>query len=274
LLPTLRAPLCAVALCTLPLAAPAQTLPAPYVSRAVDAVLLPVDDAVIEAFGLGSEEYGALILAVQPGGIAEAAGLQPGDVIALVQGETIEEPVDVDAVVYYWLQQGTKEFTFDIWQAGAPVATAWVITQASYAEVIEITSVETWVSYSYESFSYAEFYAEYSVEISESYEYSETTIETMVTSEEFTSEMTSEETSEEVTEEVTEETAEETTEESVDESTDESADESVDESADEGVDEEPVEEDAAEEDVAEEDVAEEEPADEGGDEGGDDAVEE
>ncbi len=252
--PTLRTLLGATALCAMPLAAAAQTLPAPYVSRAVDAVLLPIDDAVVDAFGLGSDEYGALVLAVQPGGIAEAAGIVPGDVIGLVQGETVSEPVDIDAVVYYWLGQGTQDFTFDIWHAGALGATAWVITQASYDEVIEITSVESWVSYSYESFSYSEFYAEYSVEMSESYEMSETTIETMVTSEEFTSEMTEEETSEEATEEVATE----------EEMTDETADETVDESGDETA-EEPVEEDAGADDAG---------GDEGGDEGGDDVVEE
>ena len=254
---TLRAALYASAISTLPLAAVAQTLPAPYVSRAVDAVLLPIDDAVIDAFGLGGDEYGALVLAVQPGGIAEAAGILPGDVIGMVQGETVADPVDVDAVVYYWLTQGTEDFTFNIWQGGTLGATTWVITQASYDEIIEITSVESWVSYSYESFSYSEFYAEYSVEMTESYEMSETTIETMVTSEEFTSEMTSEETSEEMTEEVTEET--------VDESTEESTDESVDESTDESVDEEPAEEDAGADEGGDEG---------GGDEGGDDVVEE
>ena len=78
------------------------------------------------------------------------------------------------------------------------------ITLESWTQVIEVTTIETWSAYSYESFSYSEFYAEYSTEISESYASSETTIEESITSEEFTSEMTSEET-------VTEETVAEDT---------------------------------------------------------------
>lgn len=171
----------------------AQSLPNPYVSRALDAVLLPIDGSVISAFGLASDKTGVLVLAVQPGGTAELIGVEPGDVISSVKGYPIVEPVDLDAVVYYWIGQGLFDFVFDGWRAGAVYSASGAVSNESYAEVIEITSVETWTSYSYDSFSYSEFYAEYSEVMTESYETSETSIEETVTTEEFMSEVTSEE---------------------------------------------------------------------------------
>ncbi len=207
-----------------PVAAQAQTLPAPYVSRALDAVLLPIDDAVADAFGLGPDAYGALVLATQPGGWADAAGILPGDVIETVQTRQIADPIQIDEVVLYWLNQGISDFAFDIWRDGQLASSSWTITEDSYYQVIEITTISSWSSYSSESFSYESWYAEYSETISESYSSSETLIEETITSEEFTSEVTTEETvtEETVTEEMaTEETATEET------STEETATEEV-----------------------------------------------
>ena len=183
-----------------PMVATAQALPAPYISRALDAVLLPIDDAVADAFGLGPDVYGVLILATQPGGWADAAGIVPGDVIETVQKHHIADPIQIDEVVLYWLNQGTSDFAFDIWRDGQLANSSWTLTQDSYSEVIEITTVASWSSYSSSSFSYESWYSEYSETLSESYSSSETLIEETITSEEFTSEVTSEETS---TEEMT-----------------------------------------------------------------------
>lgn len=184
-----------------PTAVAAQTLPNPYVSRALDAVLLPIDATVTSAFALAADDTGVLVLAVEPGGVADTSGIAPGDVITMVKGHVIIDPIDLDAVVYYWLEQGLFDFVFDGWHEGQSFSTASVVTYESYIEVIEITTVETWTSYSSESFSYSEYYAEYSEEMTETYESSETTIEESVTSEEFTAEMT-EETTEDTTDDM------------------------------------------------------------------------
>ena len=136
------------------------TLPSPYISRALDAVLLPIDDAVIEGFALHPDDTGALVLAVQPGGIAEAYGILPGDVVSFVGGVPIYSPIDLDTIVYYWISLDTFDFVFDGYRGADPFNAVSVITYDSYYELIEVSSVESWSSYSYESFSYSENYAE------------------------------------------------------------------------------------------------------------------
>lgn len=258
----------------------AAALPAPYVSRALDAVLIPVDAGVTAAFGLAAGTTGVLVLATQPGGLADAAGILPGDVIDFVSNKPVKSPLDLDAVVYYWLLNGIYDFDFRGLRSGSDIVTTTVITLESWEQVIEVTEVTTWSSYSYESFSYEEYSVEYSEEIVSSYEESSSMIEETAASEEFSQEMTSEE---DVSEEAT------------DEATDEAAldDSAVDEGAvDEGaVDEAAPEEDMAEVDCPDGDVIDgvcvpaeeaveepvdeepaEEPVDEGGDEGGEEEI--
>ncbi len=91
----------------------ASELPAPYVSRALGAVLIPVDDAVRNAFGLAADEKGVLVLAVAPEGVAFAAGIEPGDVIGTAHGWAVTDPILLDEIVYYWIQQGKFDFGFD-----------------------------------------------------------------------------------------------------------------------------------------------------------------
>jgi len=233
-----------------PGAAVAQTaLPAPYVSRALDALLLPVDDSVRAAFGLAPDAMGVFVLATAPGGLAETAGLLPGDVLDYVQGEEIRSPEDLDAIILTWLQQGITDYTFDGRRAGAALATETVITIEYWEETEEITEISSWSSYSSESFSYEEYSAEYSEEISASYE-----------SQSF----------EATEEQVTEDTEDQTIEEEV---TDEgSAEEEV-------MDEASAEEDICDGEIIDgvcmdgtEDVGADEGADEGGDEGGEEEI--
>ncbi len=267
-----------------PAPAQAATLPAPYVSRALDAVLIPVDAGVTQAFGLAAGTTGVLVLATQPGGLADAAGILPGDVIDFVSQKPVRSPIELDEMVYYWLLQGVFDFDFRGLRDGSDVVTTTLITLESWEEVIEVTEVTTWSSYSYESFSYEEYSVEYSEEIVSSYEESSTLIEETVTSEEYSEEMTSEEATEETT-----------TEESIDDTaTDEQATDEV--AADEAIDEAAPEDDAIDcpdgdvidgqcvaaeepqEDVVEEEPVEEEsyeePVDDGGDEGGEEIIEE
>ena len=241
-----------------------QVLPAPYVSRAFDAVLLPVDTSVREAFDIDASVSGVLVLAVEPGGVADSNGVEPGDVISEIRGYQVVAPIDLDEVVYYWLINDVSDFGFDYYRAGTLQSADVVITLEFYETVVDVASVSSWSAWSYESFSYEEYSVEYSEEIVESYEYSETVIEETVTSEEYSEEVT-EEYSEEVTEETTEEEiTEETTEEEVTE--EEVTEEEVTE--EDAVEEEAAEEEVTEDDSSEEDVVEEE------DTSADEAVEE
>lgn len=232
-------------------------LPAPYVSRALDAVLLPIDTDVRSAFDLAADDAGVLVLATEPDGVADANGVVPGDVIQMIGGQKVVNPIEVDEIVYYWILEGIFDFDLGVYRDGGYVEVVSTISEESYWEEIEVTTVETWSSWEVSSFSYEEYTAEYSEEIVESYESSETLIEETVTSEEFASEMSEE--SFEETEEVAEETSEEEIEEgSEDEFSEESGDEMA--SEEEATDEEDLaEEEVSEEDMGEEEFAEEEP---------------
>ncbi len=171
-------------------AAAASGLPAPYVSRALDAVLIPIDGSVQKAFALGADETGVLVLAVEPGGVADKAGVAPGDVISKAHGHAVTDPISLDEIVYYWIQKGSFDFGFDGWHGGKAQTYTSTISLESYTVVIDVTLISSWSSYSYESFSYADYTTEYSSEISESYASSESTIEETASSEEFATEET------------------------------------------------------------------------------------
>lgn len=243
-----------VALGGVALPAAAQDLPNPYVSRALDAVLLPVDDGVISAFGLHPDDFGSLVLATQPGGSADKAGILPGDVISIVRGKPVYDPVELDSVVWYWIMQGVADFGWELYRGEEYYYVDWLVTEEEFWTEIDISEAASWTSWSYESWSYSEYYESYSEVMIEEYSYSESWIEETVTSEEFVSETV--ESYEEYSEEtVTEETmTEETmTEEEVSEET---------MSEEEVVEEDMSEEDVTEEEVAEEDVSEEEAVEE------------
>ena len=150
------------AIATLPGLAAAGTLPSPYVSRALDAVLIPVNADTIAAFGLAADETGVLVLATEPSGVADAAGFVPGDVISSVQGKAITDPILLDEIVYYWINNGIYDFGFDGWRAGAAQTVATVVTMEAWETVIDVTTIATWTAYSSESFIYSEYYSEYS----------------------------------------------------------------------------------------------------------------
>lgn len=161
--------------------AQAGDLPPPYVSRALDAVLIPVTAEVKTAFALAADEKGVLVLAVQSGGVADKAGIAAGDVISQVHGKSVMEPVSLDEIVYYFLQKGDSDFAL----VGGGKTYATTITNESWAEVIDVTTVSSWTSATSESFSYAEYTSEFSSEISESYQSSEQVIEAEASSAEF-----------------------------------------------------------------------------------------
>lgn len=276
----------------------AQDLPNPYVSRALDAVLLPVDGAVIDAFGLHPDDYGALVLATEPGGTADQAGIWPGDVISVVRGKPVYDPVEIDSVVWYWISQGVTDFGWEYYRGGEYYVADWVISEDDFWMLIDIAAAGGWTSWEYADWSYSAYYSEYSEVMIEEYSYSETWIEETVSSEEFVSEvesyseetMTEEEmTNAELEREALEEaeggmTEEEMTNAELEREALEEEAAAADEgmaddamAAEEAVEEEMVEEQPAEEEFVEEEPVEEEPVEEdfGGDDGGgDEGVEE
>jgi hypothetical protein len=239
------------------------SLPAPYVSRALNAVLLPIDDSVRDTFGLSAEDAGVFILATAPGGLADAAGLAPGDTIDYVRGAAILSPADLDAVVWNWINTGVSEFVFDGRRAGQSIAATTFITTEIWFTEISVSEIYSWSSYSSESFSYESYYEEYSEEISMSYSESSAEYSEEITSEDGVDEMTDDEILEQSM-------AEEATGDYTDDAVD-CAGEIIDGVCDEGMDEmteEPMEDEPVEEEVVEDEVIDE-GGDAGGDEGGD-----
>lgn len=76
----------------------------------------PLTDETAAAFGLASTK-GALIDDVIPGGAAEEAGIQPGDVILKIGNQVIENPEHLRSIVSS-LKEGYKA-TFTIWRSRA-----------------------------------------------------------------------------------------------------------------------------------------------------------
>jgi membrane-associated protease RseP (regulator of RpoE activity) len=232
---------------TVPTALAQATLPAPYVSRAFDAVVLPIDDSVRSAFALDAAANGVLVLAVAPDGVAAQSGVEPGDIIHEIKGKDIASPIELDEVVYFWLTQSVTDFSVEYYRAGVLASTDLIITMELYEAALDVATVSTWTSWTYEGFSYEEYTVEYSEEIVESYEESETTIEETVTSEEFSSEVI--EDSEE------------------DEAADDGEDGVDDGDADDGGEDDGGEDDGGEDDGGDDDGGDD---DGGGDDGGDD----
>lgn len=163
-------------------------LPAPYVSRALDAVLVELTDDVAAGLGLPAGLHGALVLAVQPGGAADANKIDPGDVITEVYGTPISKPIMVDEVVGYWLKRGKTNIGISWVSGGKTVRQPAPITEAQFTEAVDLASVSSWESYSYESFSYSEYSSQYSEEMSSSYESATHEIEQAEASEEYAQE--------------------------------------------------------------------------------------
>lgn len=205
---------------------PAHGLPAPQVSKALDALLLPINKAVAKKFKLAKGEHGVLVLSVKPGGVADKQGIKPGDVLSQVHGHKVHKPIDVDIAVDRDLKAGHSDIAFALLRGGAPVAVAAVITLEEYNEAVSVTEVSTWQSYTSESsFSYSEFVSEETQSIESSYESEETTVEEAMTQEESSSEEVS-----------SEETSDDSSDDAGDDGADDAGDDSSDDAGDDGSD--------------------------------------
>lgn len=169
----------------------------PYISRAMDAVLLPLTDAVKKEFNIDSRVSGLLVVAVQPGGIADGQRLEPGDVIVSLEGYRLKEPFEVDTITGYWLNKGKTELDFQYLRAGQVFRAPAMVSVESFGEATEIESVRSWESVSVENFSYESFYSKYSDEMISNYSESTQQIETYSSSEEYGAELEAAESNEE-----------------------------------------------------------------------------
>ena len=276
-------------------------LPEPYLSKALGAILIPVNAEVRKTFKLKKKKQGVLILAVQPGGLAAKKGLKVGDVIDNVKkgnatssngkktkskagktgkGKAIRKPADLDAAILYWLDRGCDGFYFIGSSDGVYFNRYSVITYDMYNYPYDLETIYAWdntwygadYAYSEYSYNYSEYMTSYSSQITETYTYSETYMSEVMSSSEFTSEMTYSE--DEMSEDAlnaeqaaNEDYAEDIEEDrSLEEEAIETGDTSfIEESADVAGEEEPAEDvtdEAVTEDTADEAQADEAPAEE------------
>ena len=165
------------------------TLPKPYVSKALRAVLMPVTKEVAKKFKLAKGAKGVMVVSVQPDGLGKLAGIKPGDVISSLLGYAVKKPSDVDTIVAYLLQQGTTDYQIGgIRKNGKKYAAATYIYPDYFWAPFDVYTVSSWTSFSYDTYSYTEYYSYYSETIYTSYSRSETYISETITSESFYSE--------------------------------------------------------------------------------------
>src|SRR3989338_1429278 len=158
-------------------------LPEPYVSQALDVVLMPVTKEVRSKFKLGKKAAGAVVVSVQPGGIGELYGFEPGDVISQVDGKLIRRPVDVDSMVRYWLNKGNSYFTFDGTRKNRKKRAIVEIAAEVYQQPVALETVGRWRGYTSQSFNYIEYYTYYEPRFYEIYEYSTYYVEQVIITE-------------------------------------------------------------------------------------------
>lgn len=169
----------------------ANELPAPYVSRAIDAVVLPMTEDVSATFDVPFTD-GVFVLATQPNGVADLAGILPGDIVQGVGNLNVYAPVQLDEAVYSLLKQGGTNFDIYGFRSGEVYSSATVLTIESWEETISIVEVSSWESYSYSEFSYEEFYSEHVTEMEASYSETLESIDESASSDEFDQQVTNE----------------------------------------------------------------------------------
>lgn len=163
-------------------------LPQPFVSRALDAVLMPIDGKVRKAFNLSPKADGVFVVSTQPGGVAAQNDIRAGDVISRVRGKDIVRPVDLDTAVYYWIKHGTTDFVFDGYRGQSIYHPRGSITLALFDAAIDLASIAAWIAWpSSIGWSYGNYYSGYSSYVSETYVTSYNYIETSVSSESYSS---------------------------------------------------------------------------------------
>ncbi len=119
-------------------------LPKPYVSPSLDAVLLPITAEVRKEFKLGKKAAGVVVVSVEPGGIGELYGLEPGEVITELNDKIIRRPVDIDTMIRYGLNGDTNYFFFDGTWKNRKQKTIVYLTPDDYTKPVAIDDISRW----------------------------------------------------------------------------------------------------------------------------------
>ena len=127
--------------------AQATNLPKPYVSRALKATVMPINDAVRAQFKLAPTATGLIVVSTQPGGIADQSKIKPGDILSKIKGRPIVNPVDIDATVKYWGKKGEKEFRFDAYRDGREYHPRSTVTLDVLGAALDIAAVGAWLAW-------------------------------------------------------------------------------------------------------------------------------
>jgi len=136
-------------------------LPEPYVSPALDAVLMPITPAVKSQFKLPKAATGVVVTSVQPGGIGELYGLEPGEVISRVDRKLIRRPIDLDSIVGYGVDNGESYFFFEGLKKGRKKITIAQIDDAGFRAPVSFDQVSRWPGYRARGFDYVRWYQPY-----------------------------------------------------------------------------------------------------------------
>lgn len=124
-------------------------LPKPYVSRALDAVLVPIDHASRHRYRIPPKLRGVYVLAVEPHGVAARQGIRPGDVLATVRHQPISTPGDVDKFVWAALAVSATSFLFGVNRGTEVTDVVEVntnITVNNFNTNISVNNISQWTS--------------------------------------------------------------------------------------------------------------------------------
>lgn len=124
-------------------------LPKPYVSRALDAVLIPINHASRHRYQIPPKLRGVYVLAVAPHGVAARQGIRLGDVLATVRHKPIVTPADVDQLVWAALAVSATSFLFGInrgTEVSDIVEVNTNITVNNFNTNISINNISQWTS--------------------------------------------------------------------------------------------------------------------------------
>ncbi|TIQ42741.1 MAG: PDZ domain-containing protein [Mesorhizobium sp.] len=121
-------------------------LPKPYVSRALDAVLIPINHASRHRYQIPPKLRGVYVLAVAPHGVAARQGIRPGDVLAAVRHQPISTPRDVDRLVWAALAVSATSFLFGVNRGTDVVEVNTNITVNNFNTNISVNNISQWTS--------------------------------------------------------------------------------------------------------------------------------
>jgi len=153
-------------------AAEVPKLPEPTVSKSLHALIIPIDDNVRKTFGLKApNDKGLFVVAVEPGGYAEKAGIKAGDVIAKSGGKEVLKPQDIDRIANALLKKKKSDDYVAYYSGGKHHSAKVVIDPGFMSFQFDVGSFGRWNSWSAGSygFGYSDWYSSYSTSLTTNY---------------------------------------------------------------------------------------------------------